>query len=43
MVAINCDMGEAFSIYRCGDDEGLMPLDHRSRTWRAASTPPTRA
>ena len=26
MVAINCDMGEAFSIYRCGDDEGLMPL-----------------
>jgi UPF0271 protein len=26
MVAINCDMGEAFSIYRCGDDEGLMPF-----------------
>ena len=26
MVDINCDMGEAFSIYRCGDDEGLMPL-----------------
>ncbi|GEL17359.1 LamB/YcsF family protein [Pseudonocardia asaccharolytica] len=26
MVAINCDMGEAFSIYHCGDDEGLMPL-----------------
>ncbi|GAA0928486.1 5-oxoprolinase subunit PxpA [Pseudonocardia zijingensis] len=25
MVAINCDMGEAFSIYKCGDDEGLMP------------------
>jgi UPF0271 protein len=25
VVAINCDMGEAFSIYRCGDDEGLMP------------------
>jgi UPF0271 protein len=25
MVDINCDMGEAFSIYRCGDDEGLMP------------------
>jgi UPF0271 protein len=25
MVAINCDMGEAFSIYRCGDDEGIMP------------------
>jgi UPF0271 protein len=25
LVAINCDMGEAFSIYRCGDDEGLMP------------------
>jgi UPF0271 protein len=26
MVDINCDMGEAFSIYRCGDDDGLMPL-----------------
>jgi 5-oxoprolinase (ATP-hydrolysing) subunit A len=26
MVAINCDMGESFSIYDCGDDEGLMPL-----------------
>lgn len=25
-VDINCDMGEAFSIYKCGDDEGLMPL-----------------
>ncbi|TCK25635.1 5-oxoprolinase subunit PxpA [Pseudonocardia endophytica] len=25
MVAINCDMGEAYSIYKCGDDEGLMP------------------
>lgn len=25
-VEINCDMGEAFSIYKCGDDEGLMPL-----------------
>ena len=25
-IDINCDMGEAFSIYRCGDDEGLMPL-----------------
>lgn len=25
MVAINCDMGEAYSIYSCGDDEGLMP------------------
>jgi UPF0271 protein len=25
MVAINCDMGEAFGLYRCGDDEGLMP------------------
>ncbi|MEU6264441.1 5-oxoprolinase subunit PxpA [Saccharopolyspora shandongensis] len=25
MVAINCDMGEAYSIYRCGDDEGIMP------------------
>lgn len=26
MVAINCDMGEAFSIYRCGDDEAIMPF-----------------
>jgi UPF0271 protein len=25
MLAINCDMGEAFSIYHCGDDEGIMP------------------
>lgn len=26
MTAINCDMGEAFALYRMGDDEGLMPL-----------------
>lgn len=26
MVAINCDMGESFGIYHCGDDEGLMPF-----------------
>ncbi len=25
MVEINCDMGEAYSIYHCGDDEGIMP------------------
>lgn len=25
MVDINCDMGESYSIYHCGDDEGLMP------------------
>lgn len=24
-IEINCDMGEAFSLYRCGDDEGIMP------------------
>ncbi len=24
-VSINCDMGEAFSIYRCGDDAAIMP------------------
>lgn len=24
-VVINCDMGEGFSLYRCGDDEGVMP------------------
>ena len=24
-VVINCDMGEAFSLYKCGDDEGIMP------------------
>jgi UPF0271 protein len=26
MVVINCDMGEAFSLYKMGDDEALMPL-----------------
>lgn len=25
MVAINCDMGEGYGIYACGDDEGIMP------------------
>src|SRR3984893_12694272 len=25
MVIINCDMGEAFGLYKIGDDEGLMP------------------
>jgi UPF0271 protein len=25
MVMINCDMGEAFGLYKMGDDEGLMP------------------
>lgn len=25
-VELNCDMGEAFGFYRCGDDEGIMPL-----------------
>lgn len=24
-VAINCDMGESFGLYRMGDDEGIMP------------------
>jgi 5-oxoprolinase (ATP-hydrolysing) subunit A len=24
-LAINCDMGEAFSLYKCGDDAGIMP------------------
>lgn len=24
-IDINCDMGEAFAIYKCGDDEGIMP------------------
>ena len=24
-VLINCDMGESFGLYRCGDDEGIMP------------------
>jgi len=24
-LAINCDMGEAFSLYHCGDDEAIMP------------------
>jgi UPF0271 protein len=26
MAMINCDMGEAFGLYRMGDDEALMPL-----------------
>jgi UPF0271 protein len=25
-VTINCDMGEAFGLYKMGDDEGLMPF-----------------
>jgi len=25
-LAINCDMGEAFGLYRCGDDEAIMPF-----------------
>ena len=25
MTIINCDMGEAFGLYKMGDDEGLMP------------------
>ncbi|GGD98798.1 LamB/YcsF family protein [Aureimonas endophytica] len=27
-VVINCDMGEGFGLYRCGDDEGIMPHIH---------------
>jgi UPF0271 protein len=26
MTMINCDMGEAFGLYKMGDDEGIMPL-----------------
>ncbi len=25
-VAMNCDMGESFGLYKMGDDEGMMPL-----------------
>src|SRR5437879_10025783 len=25
MVVINCDMGEAYGLYKMGDDKGLMP------------------
>ena len=25
-IELNCDMGEAYGLYRCGDDEGIMPL-----------------
>lgn len=25
-ITINCDMGEAFGLFRCGDDEGIMPF-----------------
>jgi len=24
-LAINCDMGESFGLYKIGDDEGMMP------------------
>jgi UPF0271 protein len=27
-ITINCDMGEGFGLFRCGDDEGLMPYIH---------------
>jgi UPF0271 protein len=27
-IVINCDMGEGFSLYRCGDDAGIMPHIH---------------
>lgn len=27
-VLINCDMGEGYGLYRCGDDEGIMPHIH---------------
>ncbi len=27
-ISINCDMGEGFGLFRCGDDEGLMPFIH---------------
>ncbi|BDA87129.1 LamB/YcsF family protein [Aureimonas sp. SA4125] len=27
-VTINCDMGEGFSLYRCGDDAAIMPHIH---------------
>jgi len=26
VIAINCDMGEGFSLYNCGDDEAIMPF-----------------
>ena len=25
-IDLNCDMGEAYGIYKCGDDVGIMPL-----------------
>ncbi len=27
-ISINCDMGEGYGLYRCGDDEGIMPFVH---------------
>jgi len=34
MVIINCDMGEAFGLYKMGDDEGLMPhIDVANVAW----------
>ena len=26
IIDLNCDMGEAYGIYKCGDDAGIMPL-----------------
>jgi len=25
-LAINCDMGEGFGLYKCGDDAAIMPF-----------------
>jgi len=33
VTTINCDMGEAFGLYRMGDDEALMPLGGKCRVW----------
>ena len=37
-VAMNCDMGESYGLYKMGEDEEMMPLISRWRTLLAGST-----
>jgi len=36
---INCDMGEAFGLYKMGDDEGIMPFITAARARTRESSP----
>ena len=35
----NCDMGEAFGLYKVGDDEGIMPLITAAKAQARESSP----